>query len=130
MGVNRVGCPLDPVEVESQTDGLCSLGDSAIDLIGIFLSAKLLVEIGLSLHAAEGHVGIQLKRMPVYLERMVRAQLKRILEARLANVAPRANWVAQDIELDLHLPSMSALGDMCKRVPLGWRRSSLACRTG
>src|SRR5574341_763746 len=100
MGFGGVRRALDAVEGE--LDALApALGDDArIELARALERPELGLAVLGPRHAFLGHAGIQLERQPADLDiELAAEELERLLEAALADVAPRADDVGGDFDL-------------------------------
>ena len=71
MGVDRVWRLFDELEVDRQARLFGLSDDGGIGLDCARFAAEFAFQIGAAIHAASGHFGVQLKRMPFDDERVV-----------------------------------------------------------
>ena len=117
--IKRVRRFLDAFEIDAQTCFLGMLHQRRIRFDRTFLAAKLALEIRATIHAFFRHFRIQLERVPRDQKGMVGALRQRAVEMRFANVAPRANRVGHDVELD-HEVFLSRRWDRSSRLCRDW----------
>jgi hypothetical protein len=98
-------------ELEGDAHLAAGLLDAGVDLARPRGAAELLLEIVLATDTGAGHVGVQLVGVPRHRDRRVGMPLlperERLLEAALADVAPRADHVGHDVEGERHARSSS-----------------------
>src|SRR6056297_4162510 len=91
--IDRARRALDGFEIQREARRLGRLGDAGVDRNGGVLPAELRFEIGAPVHAAWGHVGVELERVPLDVEGVVGPCLERPVETGFADIAPRADRV-------------------------------------
>ena len=113
--VQRVGNAGNGAKIDLKACVARGLFDARVNLDCAGLAAKLCLQILASVPPIGGHVGVQLKGVPFDFKGVVRVRLKRAVKIALADIAPGANRVREDVELDHR-------GPLCRRA----RRLSFA----
>src|SRR6056297_461796 len=108
MRVERVWRALDRGEVDREPCRLGALQHRGIGLDRAVLAAELALQIVAAIHAAFGHVGVELEGMPFDLERVPGTLYKRLIQKGFTDIAPGADRVGNDIKLDHEGPRKSA----------------------
>ena len=98
--VDRVRRPRHQIGAERQADGRRRLGDPLIQRRRLLRAAELPGAIGGAVAALLRHVGIELERVPVHREAqpLLRQRRQRALQLALADIAPRADRVGDDVD--------------------------------
>ena len=116
MRIQCVRRAFDRGEVDLNPRFFGLLRDFGVDLDGRFLAAEFQFQILAPVHALGRHIGVQLERMPFDQKGVIRMRGQRAVQIGLADIAPRANRIGDDIKLD----------HICfSYVSRNWRRSSL-----
>ena len=110
MRIERVWRALDRREVDGEPCRLGALQHRGIGLDRAVLAAELALQIVAAIHAALGHVGVELEGVPFDLERVPGSLGKRLIQKGFTDIAPRADRVGNDIKLDHEGPRKSAAG--------------------
>ncbi len=99
MAVDRVGLPLDQVRPVREALFI-GRGDNASGdaLVGLG-RAELRGEVFVAADALARHPGIEKERPPADLDRHIRHQRQRVLDAALADVAPWAHHIGDDVDV-------------------------------
>ena len=100
MGVDRVGRALNGSKVNVQPLFARVFVDLAINAQGVFPAAEFGFEVFAPVHTLGGHVGVELERVPFDGEGVVGLGLQRLFQPGLADIAPRADGIGKDINLD------------------------------
>ena len=100
MGVQGVGHPLRLVGVHVDACGAGRFAQAVVHGIDAGLAAELLLKMGALRHAFGRHVGVQLERVPLDLERVVGVRGQCAVEVGLADIAPGADRVGEDVQAD------------------------------
>ena len=100
MRQHGVGRAPDPRELELDAGLAAALGDRLVDLARPVAAAELGPHVIVARHAFGRHVGIELERPPGDGDVVAAAQIERALEAPLADVAPRADRVGDDVDVN------------------------------
>jgi hypothetical protein len=98
MGVERVRLPRDPVEMQLEPCGGGGLLHLAVNPPRGRLAAEFGGEMTLPVRAFRWNVGIELKGPPADRERVLFRRLQRPVETRLADIAPGAARIRDDVE--------------------------------
>ena len=99
MGVERVGRALDAVERVGDADLFAHLGQAVVDRGEPRVVVELGLHIGAAIHAAGGDRRVELERAPAHGDRRaVACRADRRVEPSLAEKAPRADHVADDVD--------------------------------
>ena len=99
--VQRVGHPPGGVRVNFGPGSAACLFQPQMHLDQAVLS-ELRGQIVVLVDALGGHIGVQLERVPFNAKRVVGMGLKRAIEIGLADIAPGANRIGEDIKPDHH----------------------------
>jgi hypothetical protein len=99
MAVDGVGLSLDQIGPVDKTLFVGGGDDAAGDALIGFGRTEFCREVFVAADPLARHPGIEEERPPVDLDRHIRRQRQRVLDAALADVAPRADHVGDDVDL-------------------------------
>src|SRR5690606_9494378 len=105
VAVQRVWRFLDEVEAEIDADRRAVIADRVTHFL-CALGAEFLFEIGLAIDTARRNGGVELEGAPDNADAFAAVNLKRLIEPFLADIAPGADCVGDDVELHLRPPSL------------------------
>src|SRR5262249_35845826 len=100
MRQHGVGRPPDQRELELDARLAAAFGDRLVDLARPVAAAELRAPIVAARTAPGRHVGVEREGPPGHRHVGAAAQRQRALEAALADVAPRADRVRDDVDID------------------------------
>ena len=99
VGIEGVGGVVDALESEDDVFFQPDLADLFVDGRRFFRAAKLGLQIGGAVHAASRHVGVEGERSPDDLDRVGRPGGQGALQPALADEAPRADHVGDNLNM-------------------------------
>ncbi len=118
MRVAGVGTALDTVEGEIDADRLAGVSDGFVNTVRLAAIAEFRGDVIRPRHAAFGHIRIQLKRPPGDLGLDFRPKGECLFEAALADEAPGADDVGNDVDSHGGIIALSPLPCRLNRKPL------------
>ncbi len=114
VGVEGVGRALHLVEGEGNAGRLAGVDDRLVDALRVGAAAEFGGEIIGARHAAGGHVGVELEGPPGDVGGKARALRQRGFEPALADEAPGANDVGDDVDVHRNYSTVDPAGDALK----------------
>ena len=118
MGGYGVRRPGDFLEGEIQPLAFAGVPDIGIDLVGAFWTTELSFDIVLAQHTVAWHVRVQLKGAPLDRYRLSLPRLDGAFQPSLADKAPGADYVREQIDPDHHIAlSKTFCRPFDRRVP-------------
>ena len=99
MGINGIGCFLNPVKGEIDFDRLTGFADGTIDSAYTGFRAEFLDQIGRAVDAVRGEFGIKKKRPPMGRDFYIRTKGQGLIQPAFSDVTPGADGVVNDFDV-------------------------------
>jgi len=114
----RIRRALDTIKTKCDADRRTEVANGVADFL-CPLGSELLFHVGLAVDAAFGDRCVELEGAPGQYDIVTAMHRQRLVETLLADIAPRADRIRDDIELHFQPPSCVSDGRLCGRERRG-----------
>ena len=120
MRIDAAGRSADPVEAERNALRVADIGDGGVQAAGPVLAAEFADDVVRPGHPDAGHIGVEQERAPGKVEQQVRSPAHGPEQTAHPEIAPRANEIVHDLDLQTCLGGGKAIhGSILRKLDPG-----------